>query len=222
METTKIPIPTIPSSRRPGQNPYLEQLLDNRLINIDGGGYQDYKDCLRRSMARGEFCKTFAWAIPNNQAIETIARYSPIVEIGAGGGYWAMLLRDKGVDVICYDKNPPNVKLDASKSESWSQVLWSEVLKGGSTQAGKYPDRALFLCWPPYRQNMADNALRHYLKAGGKTIIYVGETKWGCCANEKFFSRLKKNFTLEEYVSIPVWDSIHDQLFVWTRKEESV
>lgn len=31
----------------------------------------------------------FAWAIPDNRSLRIIAEFSPIVEIGAGKGYWA-------------------------------------------------------------------------------------------------------------------------------------
>ena len=46
----------------------------------------------------------YAWAIPNNLALRIIQHYGPVIEIGAGKGYWARLLVDSfGVDILCFD-----------------------------------------------------------------------------------------------------------------------
>ena len=44
---------------------------------------------------------------PKRIALRTILAYSPLVEIGAGTGYWARLLRQLGADIVCYDAVPP-------------------------------------------------------------------------------------------------------------------
>ena len=35
----------------------------------------------------------YAWAIPSDEAIHAIAELGPLLELGAGTGYWAWLLR---------------------------------------------------------------------------------------------------------------------------------
>ncbi|CAM9829753.1 unnamed protein product [Choristocarpus tenellus] len=47
----------------------------------------------------------YAWAIPDERALRIIGHFGPIVEVGCGLGYWARLLRDRGVDVTAYDRN---------------------------------------------------------------------------------------------------------------------
>src|SRR5689334_45182 len=37
---------------------------------------------------RHALIKKYAWAIPNEESLETIKSYGPIFELGAGGGYW--------------------------------------------------------------------------------------------------------------------------------------
>ena len=37
----------------------------------------------------------FSWAVPSDDALDVIARYAPIVEMGAGSGYWAHLMRER-------------------------------------------------------------------------------------------------------------------------------
>ena len=42
--------------------------------------------------------------------LDVIAEHSPIVELGAGTGYWAAMLARRGADVIAYDIEPPTSK----------------------------------------------------------------------------------------------------------------
>jgi hypothetical protein len=46
----------------------------------------------------------YAWAIPNERALHILTSFSPLIEIGAGKGYWAALLRLVEVDILAYDK----------------------------------------------------------------------------------------------------------------------
>ena len=78
---------------------------------------------------------SYAWAIPDERALQVLAHYSPIVEMGGGTGYWARCLRERGVDVLCYDLHP-------------SEGAWTEVLKGGPAKLRDHADRTLFLCYP--------------------------------------------------------------------------
>ncbi|CAH0473306.1 unnamed protein product [Peronospora belbahrii] len=45
----------------------------------------------------------YSWAIPDERALQIIKHYGPIVEMGAGSGYWARLLQLRGVNIIAYD-----------------------------------------------------------------------------------------------------------------------
>lgn len=157
---------------------------------------------------RGELVMKYAWAIPSEEALETIARHSPngVVEIGAGTGYWAGLLRARGVDVAAYDEAPYD------NFQAGGQ--WSEVLVGGPLDALRHPERTLFLCWPPYDEPMATMALRRYK---GAKVVYVGE--WcGATADEDFHELLETEWERLEVVSLPQWAHMHDDLYVYERK----
>src|SRR5579885_3340312 len=53
--------------------------------------------------ARDYACERWAWAVPDEKAIKTLVEHSPVVEIGAGTGYWARLATEAGGDVVAYD-----------------------------------------------------------------------------------------------------------------------
>jgi hypothetical protein len=57
---------------------------------------------------RMEYVARYAFGVPTEEALAAIAAVSPrgVVEIGAGSGYWAALLRDRGVRVEAYDIAP--------------------------------------------------------------------------------------------------------------------
>ena len=55
---------------------------------------------------RFELALRYSYVLPESHLLEVISRYSPLVEVGAGTGYWAYLLRSMGVDVIAYDLAP--------------------------------------------------------------------------------------------------------------------
>lgn len=145
-------------------------------------------------------CK-YAWAVPTQDALDVLAAHRPILEIGAGTGYWAYLLREHyGVDILAYDKHPPLTK-------------WTGVLKGRPVKARKYPNRTLFLCWPPYSHPMATESLKYYQ---GQTVIYVGE--WNACtADDEFHELLEAEWTQTQRVSLPNWIGIRDEMFVFER-----
>lgn len=46
----------------------------------------------------------YAFAVPSERALAAIVALDPIVEMGAGTGYWARCLQARGADVLAYDE----------------------------------------------------------------------------------------------------------------------
>jgi hypothetical protein len=179
--------------------------------STSGGSYHGEDNVRHRLVAK------YAWAIPNEEALETIAKYGPIVEIGAGNGYWAFLLRSMGVEVKAFDLQT-NLKANRFFEPTRDRdepKHWTKVEQGGSEKAQQYSDHSLFLCWPPYGDEMAVNTLKAY---SGDTLIYVGEGYYGCTADKSFFEYLEEDWERIEFVSIPTWAIVGDCLSVYRRK----
>jgi hypothetical protein len=144
----------------------------------------------------------FAWAVPTDEAIAVIRRHAAgIVEIGAGSGYWAWLMRQAGMTVAAFDAQPP-------------PFTWSEVRHGDERMAGEHPDKALFLCWPPWATGMATGALAAY---GGEHVIFVGEWMGGS-GEQQFFALLASGFDCIDTLAIPQWAMRDDRLLVFRRR----
>lgn len=121
--------------------------------------------------SRVEYTHRFGYAVPTAEALETLSQFSPLVEIGAGVGYWAWMLRQGGTDIVAYDLRPPTVDSDENRFHARS-LCWTNVLTGNESALDQHPDRTLFLCWPPRGDPMAYRILRRYR---GEIFVYVGE-----------------------------------------------
>lgn len=175
--------------------------------------------------------RQYAWGIPDESALEAIAEHSPggVVEIGAGGGYWAKLLRERGVDVMAFDADPGFAH--------WTLKNWSEVLLGDHTAVIGFPKRTLLLCWPSYDMPWTAEVLELY---GGDTVIYVGEGSGGCTGCDRMHTLLGEGsecwhlgaehddpcdcgpresalFTPGKEVRIPQWCGLNDYLSIYHR-----
>jgi len=180
-------------------------MLNNPLLTAfqnargDSNGYAGW--CIRKDL-----CKRYAWAVPDDAAIRALAR-KPLVEIGAGTGYWAHLVAGAGGDVVAYDIKP--------YTNHWCGGTYYPIHEGGPEMAQRHKDRTLFLCWPPYDEPMATDALLAY---EGSTVAYVGEGWMGCTGNLEFYDLLTELYKDTEKIRIPRWDGMHDTLTFWIRK----
>lgn len=199
------------------QNDYLEAFL----AKPSARSYLDYsvRDFEGRPRyidIRKEMVHKYSWAVPALPALEALHALGPLVEIGAGLGYWAFLLRQLGADILAYDEEPDPLKNTYTSEEAAriKIVPWTEVLKGGPEKAWEHRNRALFLCWPPYDDPMAYRCLVQY---GGQRIALIGEGRGGCTADDKFFRRLHAGWEQTDEIDIPQWDGIHDYLSIYRR-----
>lgn len=164
-------------------------------------------------MSRPLLVREYSWAIPDEWSIQTIVSVKkPLVEMGAGNGYWASLITAAGGSVECYDREP------GSHCDGSTGHLWHPVMKGESNVLGsRHRDYALLLVWPPYDTPMAKECLLEFMKVGGDTFIYVGEGEYGCTGDNEFHRVLQDHWSMERFADIPNWDGLKDSLYVYRR-----
>lgn len=188
--------------------------------------YQEYMDAILSEFGpREALVKKYAWAVPSEEALDMIAKYSPngVIEIGAGTGYWADQISKRGVKVYAYDLKPAR--------NHYVRGCYAAIGRGGPGSAQRHSSGTLLLCWPPHTDSMAVRALDHFR---GDTLIYVGEGCGGCTGDDEFCKRIGEHwyhtwnedeedvFVPSDWAeidscSIPTFPGMHDYLRVYKR-----
>lgn len=128
-----------------------------------------------RDSCRDWPCVIFAYAIPSLKALGRLKSLAPIVEVGAGTGYWAYALKQLAPDVefACYDSIPPTPEKTDNEFHG-NRAPFVPVAPGDAFKLMADPSnegRTLFLCYPPPNDGMALQCLQHFL---GNTFVAVG------------------------------------------------
>ncbi len=190
-----------------GEHPFLEEIRE--LVEKADNPAKEL------SLKRGDLISRYAFAIPTDDVIAVVAGHSPLVEVGAGNGYWAWCLDRAGADVIALDRYSPDSQEYGSwfGGNQWFDDTWYLVEEGDSLAASLYPDRSLFLCWPPLDDPMAVDALRYYRDAGGQTLLYIGSPRH--CGDRDFHRKLA-GLTLLESSPVWSWPGLEDSLYIYS------
>lgn len=122
----------------------------------DGAPYEWWDRTLSRGRvglsyheARRAVIDAYCFSIPTDEALDTLAARSPLVEIGAGLGFWAAMLVARGADIVCYDHKPP--RPGGSHDDETSNWWWPDatpyvtVHHGTERMLDRHGDRTLLL-----------------------------------------------------------------------------
>ena len=91
-----------------------------------------------------ELAQRYAYVFTDVPLLRALCELGPLVEIGAGTGYWAHKLRDVGADILAFDQAPTDG--DMPNRYHMHTPTWTEVEPGDHTVLTAHSDRALFLC----------------------------------------------------------------------------
>ncbi|GAB5364843.1 hypothetical protein AAMO2058_001005100 [Amorphochlora amoebiformis] len=211
-----------------GSNPLLEQYRQitnkfprdmDRLLDpkLPGG---DLRRGVLFDLLPDEMTEKYSWAVADERALRIIQRFSPVVEIACGKGYWGRMLKDKGCDWVGYDA--------AELTEAWTQVRFGgpDVL----LQNKELSQRALMLCYPDeFHNSMESVALACLDNYKGDIVIHIGESlphthmenPWGKTSSSDFQLELAHAFHKIVQVPLPSWPASIDTLSVWKRSSRS-
>ncbi|MDY0360667.1 MAG: hypothetical protein RBR08_04365 [Desulforegulaceae bacterium] len=191
------------------KNPYLEDL---RKIVFSKSDETNKRKKLRE--ARNELVTKYCFSVPFPFVTDIIKKFSPIIELGSGTGYYAWCLRQQNAEIEVFDLFSPDEAdpFDFMSQNPWFDDTWVNVLKGDENTVSAYSNYSLFLCWPPPDSKMAFNAFVKYKNSGGKTLIYIGDPL--SSADENFFKEIEKYKLIHE-LNIPSWKNINEKLMIY-------
>jgi hypothetical protein len=199
--------------------PRYEQILDALAAGLD----RDVGARLLREL-RPALSHAFAYAVPNGRALDRIAASGRVVELGAGGGYWARCLAARGAEVAAFDRLRPA----EDGSDHGRQLRHHLIRPGGPAEAAAElaAARALLLCWPPGMlfhdvsgapvgySTMGMEALDRF---AGDTVVFVGERSKSF-GSPAFFRRLGAELRLVELIEIRNLGDWRDAVHVFERR----
>lgn len=100
------------------ENPYWDEMRNWPRDRWDNN-FDSYPNILKKGLSddmrtrgRSELVRRYSWAIPSPESIAFILGHlngRPVVEVGAGTGYWLWLLSQHGINVRAYDIAPPRL-----------------------------------------------------------------------------------------------------------------
>jgi hypothetical protein len=116
-----------------------------------------------------ELARRYSYVFPDSHLLTALCELGPLVEMGAGTGYWAFKLRSIGADIVAFDQAPPDG--DRPNRYHPRTPTWTEVLQADQAALPAHYDRALFLCWPPLFSSLGE-CLSFYK---GNTVACIGD-----------------------------------------------
>jgi hypothetical protein len=170
------------------------------------------------------FIDRFSWAVPDKKSVQEITNFintDKCLEIGAGKGLWAYLLKLEGINITVVDNlNDNETKLRKEIEENIRELkLPKELLDykprkyfdveilDGFNALDKYKDHnVLFLCWS--RKDFT-------CEFKGNKIIYIGES------DNKFIPGVpnKKEWKRVKIINNPLWIGLHDRIELYERRK---
>ena len=148
-------------------------------------------------------CFRFSCSIPNERVLDAIACFGPVLEIGAGSGYWAYLLKNKGVDIVSVDNR-------VLETCWFPEVIIQDGLIYLMNNAG-CANRSLMLCWP----TCSFEILKAYR---GNLLILIPNPD---PAFRSGFNNMEcfKEWQLIRRIDLPFWPKNNDVCLIYRRYE---
>lgn len=167
-----------------------------------------------RLVKRRLLSRTYGWGMPLDSSLCWLRdrlQGTPVIEVGAGAGYWSSLLKARSVDVIATDLQ--QIKSNGfTIGSGFTHVRQQDAVQAASENS----DRALMLVWPPPASSMADSSLEAY---EGDLLVYVGDPLGGMCADPGFFSQLSRNWRLTSVCPLHLrWLGYQDEIQIYQRR----
>lgn len=203
----KSPLTGMPDWVRTGAPPPAAELRNQGLAY----GWPDRARVDELQLIRRPFTWEWGFSIPCAEAVQALGGLSPLVELGAGTGYWSALLSAAGLDVVATDASasgPADYGFTFGRHHPVTPMKAHDAVRA-------YPDRDLFCSWPTEGSPWALAALR--AMPVGRRIAVIVEPPDGCTATPGFYRFLKTRFERVLDVDIPQFPKLRDALYVFRR-----
>lgn len=158
---------------------------------------------------RKGFVNAWGCSIPCKEAVEALAALSPLVELGAGTGYWSALLAAAGADVVATDLAAQGLNAHGAQLGRHAPV---EALSAADA-VRRYPERNVFCSWPTLNAAWPLEALK--LMQPGRAFAMISEHAGGMAPAAEVFGYLRDRFVEVARIQLPQFPPHSDELAIW-------
>ena len=162
-------------------------------------------------LARKAFIRKWGFSIPCSEAVDALRPLSPLVEIGAGTGYWSALLRNAGLDIVATDLQACGrigYGFDLGRHGQLEALAAPEAVR-------HYPSRSVFCSWPSEGEPWAFEAAQEI--AVGFHLALIGDGPGGITGTPGLHQLLAEAFEIVAKVEIPQFPRVYDCLTIYRR-----
>jgi hypothetical protein len=175
-------------------------------------GYTSDAESGDKWLVRRAFVANWGFSIPCAEAINVLHSLSPVVELGAGSGYWTALMRAAGADMVATDavsEGSPGYNLTAG--------LHCEIEPlDGVAAVRAYPNRNVFCSWPTEGDNWCADAAA--AMQPGRYLGLISKGRGGNVGSDALFDLLDREFTPKGHIAIPQFPGCDDGLTFYQRR----
>jgi len=206
---------------------HVRHFTEDGIKGVETKGARDPVECkwehggrrvyLAHDEERNLHVKVFGWGRFRHQDIAFILKTAgngPFIEMGAGSGWLAFLLRHAGAEIEAFDLQAQDA---ATFVQAWLAWPWAEHVRQGSVEHLHHASasaKTLLLCWPDMEANFASDCLAAY---SGSKLVYIGEQRGGETAEDRFFEVLEREWTLLEAAGLSHRGEERDFIHVYAR-----
>jgi hypothetical protein len=181
-----------------------------RAQGFTGRAAAEGPDAERLREVRKAFTRLWGFSIPCAEAVAALRGLAPLVEIGAGTGYWSALLRAAGHDVIATDVQAAG---EGPYGSGLGRCLDLEAMDA-ATAVERHPARDVFCSWPTEGADWAYEAATRVRR--GRVFALIGDP--AACATPALYDLLARDFEPVAEVALPQFPRVDDRLTLSRRR----
>ena len=164
---------------------------------------------------RHNVCMNISWALLDDNNLKSISEFVEndiVYDLGCGHAFWSDVLNKLyNVKVKCVDINH-KYRYDYVDLKAPYRKIKYVNYKSNMIKCLKiWKPKCLMFIWPTYNDNWA---YLYTKNVKPEKIIYIGESEFGCTADQKFHEYIGNNYQIENILINPIWDGIYDKVYL--------
>ena len=174
----------------------------------------DMYDTIALTEERQHFIEEFGFSLPTAEALALLVAGGPLLEVGAGSGYWSRLVAQQGGDVVASDPRLERMygfEHARHLEDAPVRVPWLDI--EAKTAVRRFPKRNVFSSWPSLNKTWLRQAMR--AMRPGRTLFVVREES---AAEDSTWAELHLNFRCAASLELLSWHHCHDRFEAWKKR----